>query len=1347
MNCKVDFFLKLLEVMVDDEIALTLTPQAFYNIDTDMDIFNAINAQFWEYWLPGAFGWGYIACTGTNFMIRARALAHCGFFPDYTITEDYALGMELKARGYKATYLSQYLAVGEAPEEARNVFQQRSRWTKGHYQVFFSGVNALLNMQLPFFQRLWYTYAAWAPFVTSLVTPVFMLVPFMSIVFGYNPVSITFEFVLASTIYFVVLQLIQNYCTSWSHVKLMWYVNVSNTVLWFTYVKAFFNTLLLKIGAKVATFKATAKTKAVDGSAPLAPPPALPGAAPAGAADPSSAAAADGLDDLNPGFGAPDAAAVMQHDATSSPDDLGTYGRPTGGAVGRLMTSINARFTPRKSGSDAGTPLADAGAGSARKARKASQIAGPEDEYPYPVRVGRMTPMRPVLTEGDDFGTLKDPYVGGWDEPVPAKGAIAAAAAVPAAAAVSPPAAMVYEDPSLTKDKEGWARVSALFESFKPQNVTEFGKMMDPLALLLMWIFNMGTVGVGIWQLVLTANDATTTSFEFNSPLKGNPYLIISVIWAFYNSMAPYLFLHYCFTAGRTFKFMVNVIMHLSSILMLGAVILVWLLIPTEFEVNEPASLAAMYYLPNSVAQDTNMNYTFVVEKEAFVIDNPDLNAMIQQAYAAVAVGEQPGLDLRGGYLVSDHVKYGMPIAYTVASLAWAILEFPDGISKGRDSYLDVLRKGADYLMRCYIEMPDGTVVYVAQVGDGADYALIDDDGFDPVLQGKVWTSPTQDPQLSGDEARKVWLMTRGRIGADLMAQVSAALAATSLVFKRSDEEFAYRALTMSEKVYQFATIEADAPHSYCEYVPCTANVTYTKQVLAREFVPPKDGEPVCYYLDWNDKACYIGMSIDECTTVALVQKEVYRDRSSCCNAMHNTGIWEALSSKAQGICAVAEGQDHCFIPHKSDRTCHRWDINATTGRGCTGAGLSVYSGYEECCNYLTQTGAISAQNGRPGTGFCSRMHLDPDFQYCYVPVLNKVTCEMHTDKTCEGFGVETVYDNLPGCCNDLLIKMSQLGFNQAGGVQIQSSGVCALYFNQHLGMSGRRSLLERGGDAVDAAFETLTGRKLTQDTTDTSISISIGSNGTKTTTTDPKVDKAPIEESSYWTVPPTVSNSQCANNVCEYILVEDYKTVELYNSTSVLDDLAWAATWMFKATNNALYMGQAQKFIARHYKEDVDLSTMIKDRSYYRSDWNNVAWNVNTMLTGLTGKKEFVDKAELFLKTWVFGNSVNLDTPLPPATAAVDIMNITALGNFTDPDTGKRWIIVPECTPTAKFEDNCFDSIDNNCNGRGGQTRQGRQEEEGRQCVRHGMRGGQEGRRQGHRVREGKREGGSRWD
>lgn len=51
-------------------------------------------------------------------------------FPTYTLTEDYAFGMELKKKRFHARYVREYLAVGEAPHQVRNCFQQRSRWTK-----------------------------------------------------------------------------------------------------------------------------------------------------------------------------------------------------------------------------------------------------------------------------------------------------------------------------------------------------------------------------------------------------------------------------------------------------------------------------------------------------------------------------------------------------------------------------------------------------------------------------------------------------------------------------------------------------------------------------------------------------------------------------------------------------------------------------------------------------------------------------------------------------------------------------------------------------------------------------------------------------------------------------------------------------------------------------------------------------------------------------------------------------------------------------------------------------------------------------------------------------------------
>ena len=46
-----------------------------------------------------------------------------------------------------------------------------------------------------------------------------------------------------------------------------------------------------------------------------------------------------------------------------------------------------------------------------------------------------------------------------------------------------------------------------------------------------------------------------------------------------------------------------------------------------------------------------------------------------------------------------------------------------------------------------------------------------------------------------------------------------------------------------------------------------------------------------------------------------------------------------------------------------------------------------------------------------------------------------------------------------------------------------------------------------------------------------------------------------------------------------------EVREVPLYNSTSVFDDLAWGGVWLYKATKDARYLGQAQRFLSRHYK------------------------------------------------------------------------------------------------------------------------------------------------------------------
>ena len=58
------------------------------------------------------------------------AFQEANWSPTFTLTEDFALGMYLKMNKWHCRYVEEYLAIGEAPDQVRNCFQQRSRWTK-----------------------------------------------------------------------------------------------------------------------------------------------------------------------------------------------------------------------------------------------------------------------------------------------------------------------------------------------------------------------------------------------------------------------------------------------------------------------------------------------------------------------------------------------------------------------------------------------------------------------------------------------------------------------------------------------------------------------------------------------------------------------------------------------------------------------------------------------------------------------------------------------------------------------------------------------------------------------------------------------------------------------------------------------------------------------------------------------------------------------------------------------------------------------------------------------------------------------------------------------------------------
>lgn len=56
--------------------------------------------------------------------------ADAGYFPTHTLTEDYALGMEMRRKGWRGMFVEEELVRGTAPDKVRAAFGQRSRWCK-----------------------------------------------------------------------------------------------------------------------------------------------------------------------------------------------------------------------------------------------------------------------------------------------------------------------------------------------------------------------------------------------------------------------------------------------------------------------------------------------------------------------------------------------------------------------------------------------------------------------------------------------------------------------------------------------------------------------------------------------------------------------------------------------------------------------------------------------------------------------------------------------------------------------------------------------------------------------------------------------------------------------------------------------------------------------------------------------------------------------------------------------------------------------------------------------------------------------------------------------------------------
>lgn len=120
--------------------------------------------------------------------------------------------------------------------------------------------------------------------------------------------------------------------------------------------------------------------------------------------------------------------------------------------------------------------------------------------------------------------------------------------------------------------------------------------------------------------------------------------------------------------------------------------------------------------------------------------------------------------NLEGGYYdAGDHVKFGLPMAWTTTTLTWGLIQSESAINAcGELSYyLETIKWATDYFIKAHISPNE----FVAQVGNG---------GTDHAYWG---------PSESMTMARPVYTISPTAPGTEVAMETAAALAAASIVF------------------------------------------------------------------------------------------------------------------------------------------------------------------------------------------------------------------------------------------------------------------------------------------------------------------------------------------------------------------------------------------------------------------------------------------------------------------------------------------------------------------------------------------------------------------------------------
>ncbi|CAI0448306.1 unnamed protein product [Linum tenue] len=181
----------------------------------------------------------------------------------------------------------------------------------------------------------------------------------------------------------------------------------------------------------------------------------------------------------------------------------------------------------------------------------------------------------------------------------------------------------------------------------------------------------------------------------------------------------------------------------------------------------------------------------------------PSNNRVPWRGDSALDDGKVVNVDLVGGYYdAGDNVKYGLPMAFTVTTLAMNAVFYEKELeSTGEMQHvLDAIKWGTDFFLKASNKRD---CLYV-QVGD-------------PVLDHECWARPE-----TMKTPRPVLKIDASGPGTEIAAEAAAAFASSSMVFRNCNKTYSRLLLNKAKSMFQFAkahkaTFDGECPF-YCSF-------------------------------------------------------------------------------------------------------------------------------------------------------------------------------------------------------------------------------------------------------------------------------------------------------------------------------------------------------------------------------------------------------------------------------------------------------------------------------------------------------------------------------------------------